>query len=94
MRLHTGLAWVGTIALLSGCATTGALKRAQQQNADALAQASAQQKAALDALNADREPGKEEHSILRQEAGLKRERPVLDPLPGREIGGHWQIGQR
>jgi outer membrane protein OmpA-like peptidoglycan-associated protein len=58
MRLHTGsiLGWVGTIALLSGCATTGALKRAQQQNADALAQASAQ-RASTD-------------SALRQQLGL------------------------
>jgi len=67
MRLHTGLAWVGTIALLSGCATTGALKRAQQQNADALAQASAQQKAALDAEASQRAST---DSALRQQLGL------------------------
>jgi peptidoglycan-associated lipoprotein len=69
MRLHTGsmLAWVGTIALLSGCATTGALKRAQQQNADALAQATAQQKAALDAEAATRASS---DSALRQQLGL------------------------
>lgn len=69
MRLHTGsmLACVGTIALLSGCATTGALKRAQQQNAAALAQSSAQQKAALDAEAAQRASN---DSALRQQLGL------------------------
>jgi peptidoglycan-associated lipoprotein len=69
MRLHTGsmLACVGAIGLLSGCATTGALKRAQQQNADALAQASAQQKAALDAEAAQRAST---DSALRQQLGL------------------------
>jgi outer membrane protein OmpA-like peptidoglycan-associated protein len=69
MRLHTGsmLGWVGTIALLSGCATTGALKRAQQQNADALAQASAQQTAALSAEAAQRAST---DSALRQQLGL------------------------
>jgi peptidoglycan-associated lipoprotein len=69
MRLHTRsmLAWAGAIALLSGCATTGALKRAQQQNADALAQASSQQKAALDAEAAQRASS---DSALRQQLGL------------------------
>lgn len=69
MRLHTGsmLAWVGAVAMLSGCATTGALKRAQQQNADALAQATAQQKAALDAEAAQRASS---DSALRQQLGL------------------------
>ncbi|HMF27329.1 MAG TPA: hypothetical protein VKE42_01070, partial [Candidatus Cybelea sp.] len=52
---------------MSGCATTGALKRAQQQNADALAQASAQQKAALDAEAAQRAST---DSALRQQLGL------------------------
>ncbi len=69
MRLHTGsmLACVGAIGILSGCATTGALKRAQQQNADALAQASASQKAALDAEAAQRAST---DSALRQQLGL------------------------
>ncbi len=69
MRLHTGsmLACVGAIGLLSGCATTGALKRAQQQNADALAQANASQKAALDAEAAQRAST---DSALRQQLGL------------------------
>jgi outer membrane protein OmpA-like peptidoglycan-associated protein len=69
MRLHTGsmLACVGAIGLLSGCATTGALKRAQQQNADALAQATAQQKAALDAEASQRAST---DSALRQQLGL------------------------
>jgi peptidoglycan-associated lipoprotein len=69
MRLHTGsmLACVGAIGLLSGCATTGALKRAQQQNADALAQATASQKAALDAEAAQRAST---DSALRQQLGL------------------------
>jgi peptidoglycan-associated lipoprotein len=73
MRLHTGsmLAWAGAVALLSGCATTGALKRAQQQNAEALASATAQmtaqQKSAMDAEAAQRAAG---DSALRQELGL------------------------
>ncbi len=69
MRLHTGsmLAWAGSIALLSGCATTGALKRAQQANAEALAQSNAQQKAALDAEAAQRASS---DSSLRQQLGL------------------------
>ncbi len=69
MRLHTGsmLAWAGSIALLSGCATTGALKRAQQANAEALAQSNAQQKAALDAEAAQRASS---DSALRQQLGL------------------------
>jgi len=69
MRLNTRsmLAWVGAIGLLSGCATTGALKRAQQQNADALAQATAQQTAALNAEAAQRAST---DSALRQQLGL------------------------
>lgn len=69
MRLHTGsmLACVGTIGLLSGCATTGALRRANEQNAAALASATAQQKAALDAEAATRA---QTDSSLRQQLGL------------------------
>lgn len=69
MRLQTSsmLACVGAIGLLSGCATTGALRRANEQNAAALAQATSQQKAALDAEAAQRAAN---DSSLRQQLGL------------------------
>ena len=67
MRLHGSmLACVSTIALLSGCATKGALRRATEMQTAALAQQTAQQKAALDAERGERAAS---DSALRNDLG-------------------------
>lgn len=67
MRLHSGsmLASIATVALLSGCATTGALRRATEQTNASLAQ----QKTALDNERAERVAS---DSSLRQDLGMVR----------------------
>ena len=50
MRVHSGIAFLSAAAVLSGCATTGALKRATQQQQAALAQ----QQTALNNEHAER----------------------------------------
>jgi peptidoglycan-associated lipoprotein len=71
MRFHSGslIACAATISLLSGCATTGALRRAtDQQNAALAAQATAQQTA----LATERAERAASDSALRQEVGAVR----------------------
>ena len=67
MRLHSGsmLTGIATVALLSGCATTGALRRATEQTNAQLAQ----QKSALDAERTDRMA---QDSAMRQDLGMVR----------------------
>jgi len=71
MRFHSGslIACATTISLLSGCATTGALRRAtEQQNAALAAQATAQQTA----LATERAERAASDSALRTEVGAVR----------------------
>jgi peptidoglycan-associated lipoprotein len=65
MRLHSGsmLAGIATVALLSGCVTTGRFKRVTEEQNAALAQ----QKSALDAERTDRMA---QDSSLRQDLGM------------------------
>lgn len=67
MRLHSGsmLAGIATVALLSGCVTTGRFRRVTEQQNAALAQ----QKSALDAERTDRMA---QDSSLRQDLGMVR----------------------
>jgi peptidoglycan-associated lipoprotein len=67
MRLHTGsfIAAGAAVALLSGCATTGALRRATEQQQASLAQ----QQSALAAERAERAAS---DSALRQDLGMVR----------------------
>jgi peptidoglycan-associated lipoprotein len=67
MRLHSGsmLAGIATVALLSGCVTTGRFKRVTEQQSAEIAQ----QKSALDAERTDRMA---QDSALRQDLGMVR----------------------
>ena len=73
MRVHTkSLMVVAAVALLGGCATSGALRRATEQQQAALAQQQAaltQQQSALAAEQADRAAA---DSALRQDLGMVR----------------------
>ena len=54
MRVHSGVVILSAAAVLTGCATTGALRRATEQQQAALAQQSARQDAALSSERAER----------------------------------------